>query len=160
MTVAPQVRLVGGKQIISKLRKTRDDSPEAAGNALLAAGFGIMQLAKELAPYEEGDLENSGYVKDPTRAGTAGAVVELGFGGRAGDYVQVQHENEAYNHPGERALALGVTKVGIAKWLEQAIAIRLHQSRRIIQDHYRHFVQTGKIRTPKRGNIPSDQWGG
>lgn len=72
----------------------------AIADALHEEMKAVMELAVELAPYEEGDLAGSGRVEAP-RITSEGVTVDLTFGVDPYlDYAWEQHENLLYEHQG------------------------------------------------------------
>lgn len=149
---------IKGKALKETLVRFQYQAPLAAANGSFDAAQQTMILAKELAPFEEGDMEMSGYVAHPTTTAAGATTVAMGFGGPSEAYVVRQHEDFSLNHPGQRAIQLGVTKVGVAGWLSEAINKTRNETKRTIQEHIAHFIKTGRLRPVKR-QVPSDPWG-
>ena len=99
------IKVKGLGEITQALRRTSAGLPDAVGAGEEAAGQIIMVDAKRRAPFEDGELESSGYCTRAEVSGTGKTVVvEMGFGGPISSaYALRQHENH-YNHPtkGER----------------------------------------------------------
>lgn len=95
------------------------DMMKAAAHGAYAAANDVMELSIERAPLEDGYIEASAFAAKPEFTTNTWRVV-FGYGGdAAGPYLFRQHEVEM-NHPGERAIAKGVTKVGQSKFLTSA----------------------------------------
>jgi hypothetical protein len=92
----------------------------AAGEALYAAATDAQQLAVQLAPKEDGHLESAAFVEDPVVAKGKVSLFAGFFSTITRLYAIVQHEDTTLNHPGPRALAKGVNKVGVALFLKRA----------------------------------------
>lgn len=68
--------------------------------ALYEHMLGVMERAKNLCPYEEGDLAGSGRVNKAT-VNSEGVHITLDFGVEPPiPYAVDQHENLSYHHPG------------------------------------------------------------
>lgn len=88
------------------LRLLGEKAPDAMGSALYQEGNDILRAAKEITPFDEGVLRGSGFVDLPKVSGGE-VTVDLGFGGAASDYAEVQHEELSYYHkPPTQALFL------------------------------------------------------
>lgn len=111
MGSAVKIIFTGLEQFKAKVEETNERVKKALGAGLYMAANNIMTDAKEIVPLDVGTLQGSGYVTLPEET-RAGPVVELGFGGPAGDYAVIQHEDQSIRHsePGRGA-----------KYLERAI---------------------------------------
>lgn len=115
MAVIPpkfSVTVKGLPQTVKALKKLGDKGPKALGGALFREGESIMGDSKEkFVPVMTGNLKSSGHVQPP-KITSAGARVELGFGGPAAAYALSVHEN-----PNTGKTATG-SQVGEWKYLE------------------------------------------
>jgi hypothetical protein len=149
-------RLEGLKKVVEKLENMARLSPEMAGQALYAWSQGVILLARQRAPYEEGHLERSGYAAEPDMSSAVPSVT-VGFGGKAEEYAAIQHDDTSLNHPGQRAIALGVTKVGQALFLNSAIDDQLPKLTDTLSRYIRTFAETGRI-SKARKRVPTSPW--
>lgn len=84
-------------------------APDAMERALYEFAQGVMTVAKERTPVDEGTLKSSGVVDLPVRHGDDISVL-LGFGGAAASYAIYVHEDMEAKH-----------EVGQAKFLSSAL---------------------------------------
>lgn len=103
------ISIAGSAAFKAKIAQALEAGKTAASAGLYAGGNVIMEEAKRRSPVDTGAMRGSGYVTLPEERGST-IVVEVGFGGPAGDYAAEQHENMTYRHP-----------VGQAKYLESAM---------------------------------------
>lgn len=135
----------GFEKLQAQLRKLPKEMLDATAAGQFNAAQEIMALAKSRAPFEHGTLEESAYVADP-RYGSASATVEMGFGGDAGPYMLMQHENMEYQHPGEKSQTSdpGRAAQGQAKFLESAINDSEEDARAAIAEAVNYYIRTGR----------------
>jgi hypothetical protein len=145
--------VVGSKKLEYALRRFPKDAAQAVARGEYLAAQLIMQDARRRAPKEDGWLEGSGYATRPDFSKQSVAV-EMGFGGPSEDYVVRQHEDTSLNHPGEKAIKKGVTKVGQAKFFSNALAAMDGVARDVIADFARRFIETGRIPSWPKKIVP------
>src|SRR4051812_22825560 len=88
----------GFDAIAARLRAMGQLARPVLGSALYHLGEEIIGEAQEdYVPVDEGILKASGYVA-PVDTRDDEVSVTMGFGGPAGDYALVQHENEFFHH--------------------------------------------------------------
>lgn len=91
------VEIKGTKNIQAALARLGQRAPRAMGAALWKEGNNIMTAAKFITPVDTSTLKNSGIVNLPVITDTE-VIVEMGFGGAAKDYAEIQHEEPSYQH--------------------------------------------------------------
>lgn len=89
-------------QMQRRIAQLRDKLSAQASHALAMEANAVMRAAKRKAPYDGGDLEESGKVDPVVRDSTAGMMsVRLSFGdeGPASDYALAIHEVHSPHDP-------------------------------------------------------------
>lgn len=107
------VTLKGTKDVLKNAEKAMQRWERALRSAVYLEGNNIMSISKRLVPVDTGTLKGSGYVTLPERYGRE-IISELGYGGPAKAYAEIQHENLHYRHP----------RGGQAKYLSVALGQR------------------------------------
>lgn len=86
------VELKGQKELLAKMEKAQREVTRVLAGSLYVAGNLIMMQAKDQVPFRTGVLKSSGRVFEPQTVGDE-VSVDLGFGGAAGEYAVIVHEN-------------------------------------------------------------------
>ena len=111
MAVKGTVRIdvFGDKEARQNLKTCRDQMLQAAGAGLYMTASVVMTGSLKRVPVDFGILKGSGFVTLP-EIGPQKVEVEIGYGGPAKDYAEVQHERTDFHH-----------EVGEAKYLQRAV---------------------------------------
>ena len=95
--------ILNERQVVQQFAKWGATAVPAVAQALHEEAQRIFERSQDLVPFDEGTLAQSGQVFPPAVIGD-GVMVEIGYGGAASAYAEVQHENLAYRHdPGRQA---------------------------------------------------------
>lgn len=107
--MAVSVRILGAQKSAANIRRMSKAARKKFFEAMIDVSEQILQHSKDTyVPYLTGDLERSGSIAvHPGRYPS----VEIGFGGPAAAYAEIQHENVLFTHPNG----------GSAKYLEFAV---------------------------------------
>lgn len=103
------LKITGIEELQAVLKQLGDQATVKMGGSLFRQGTAIMTEAKEQTPVDTGVLKASGHVEEPIISGSQ-VSVQLGFGGVAGEYAVIVHENLNAAHP-----------TGKAKFLEDPV---------------------------------------
>lgn len=141
-----KLKLEGATELAFALRRFTKENKEAAAVGLYNAMQLVMTEAKSRAPYEFGALENSAYVALPD-TGAKSAVVEGGFGGKAADYMILQHERADYQHPGTSTKTQDMARAqrGEYKYFEKALNNQKSNIRKLVAEAVNYFIRTRKL---------------
>lgn len=107
------VTIKGGEKVIKNAQEALDRWKKALRSAVYAEASNVMTISKRLVPVDSGTLKGSGYVTLPEHRGPQ-ILCELGYGGPAKKYAEIQHESLHYRHP----------RGGQAKYLSVAVGKR------------------------------------
>ena len=93
------MKILGLKKVLDNLKDAGPRGTKAMGVGLYLEGNNIMADSKREAPHDIGTLETSGYVTLPHISGKT-VTVEIGYGGSAEAYAEIQHERTDLKHQG------------------------------------------------------------
>lgn len=134
----------GGKKLAAQLTKLPKQFMDASAEGQLQAQQAVLKLAKSWAPFEEGTLEESGFIQGPSYTNKSVSVT-VGFGGAATPYMVAQHEG-VYNHPGlnSKTKNPGRAAQGRRKFLELAVQELSQKTRDTIVKVINRFLRSGR----------------
>lgn len=111
MATLISTELIGVNKLQMLLLALGRKSQRALAKSLYQEAQVIMRFSKQQVPVEKGTLKNSGAVESPVTDSDGTISVRMGYGGAAGAYALVQHENLQFRHP----------RGGNAKFLERPL---------------------------------------
>ena len=118
------LELQGVRELERALDKAGDKANKALAAAMFEEGNRIMTRSKMITPVDIGTLRNSGTVLRPEMRGNQ-IEVQMGFGGAASAYAEIQHERTDYHHTvGEAKFLkkpLDAAKQGLAQRLAKRV---------------------------------------
>ncbi len=118
----------GGESVMRALRLLGEKAPDAMGSALYQEGNDILRASKELVPVRDGPLKGSAHIQGPFINGSE-VSVEIGYGGAASEYAEVQHEELSYYHkpPTQAKYLEQPFHEAVESGMDQRIAHKLQQ---------------------------------
>lgn len=91
------IELIGSQQLIRMLATTGGSVVPALGRALSDEAEQIFAKSQDRVPFDRGTLSISGHVFPPSIHGND-VLVEIGYGGNASAYAEIQHERTDFRH--------------------------------------------------------------
>lgn len=138
------MQIIGLKDLIKNLEDSGERGKRAVGAGLYLEANNIMRDSKKEAPIDIGNLKNSGYVTLPNISGNT-VTVEIGYGGPAKEYAEIQHERTDFKHP----------EGGKAKYLQDPLNTASNNfSKNVTYFTAKAFTLNQSAK--KRSNIPTD----
>lgn len=95
------MHIIGTKELIKNLEDAKERGRKAAGAGLYLEANNIIGDSLREVPVDHSALENSRYVTLPKFIGSD-VIVEIGYGGSAKEYAEIQHERTDFKHPAGR----------------------------------------------------------
>lgn len=91
------IDIKGNIAVQKALLKLGKDAPRAMGSALYQEANDILRVSQTLVPVDTATLKGSGMVGMPAISRDV-VTVQIGYGGAASAYAEVQHEELSYQH--------------------------------------------------------------